>query len=265
VTVLIGTSGWHYAEWKGRFYPAETRPSEWLEYYSRRFRTVELNNAFYRLPTRDSFSTWAERVPEDFVISVKASRYLTHIRRLRDPADPVKRLLSAAESLEKALGPILLQLPPTLKSDPDALSDTLSAFPRRIKVAVEFRHPSWHEDRVRQVLEEHGAAWVMVDPSDRSRPHWRTTDWGYVRFHGGTGLPSSCYTRSPLETWAQRLGRIWSPRENLYCYFNNDGNGCAPRDARRFAAAVKRAGLHPSRVPGPRETPVVESPAIRTG
>jgi uncharacterized protein YecE (DUF72 family) len=254
--VFIGTSGWHYSDWKGRFYPAGSKSSDWLNYYSQRFGTVELNSAFYRLPTREAFQTWAEDIPDDFVIAVKASRYLTHIKRLHEPAEPIRRLLEAASGLGGALGPVLLQFPPTMRADPHGLAAALAEFPPTVRVAVESRHPSWQEDVIREVLEDHAAAWVLVDPADRSRPRWRTAEWGYVRFHAGTGSPGPCYTRSPLETWAKRLADIWTPVEDLYCYFNNDGNSCAPRDARRFAAAVSRAGLRPSRVPAQHETPL---------
>jgi uncharacterized protein YecE (DUF72 family) len=162
LTVWIGTSGWHYPEWKGSFYPRDRKPSDWLDYYSQRFRTVELNNAFYRLPTRDAFATWAATVPTDFVIAVKASRYLTHIRRLRDPAQAIGRLLDSASGLGTALGPVLLQFPPSLKADPDALGTALKEFPRTVRVAVEARHPSWYAEPIRKVLENHGAAWVLV-------------------------------------------------------------------------------------------------------
>lgn len=259
MAVLIGTSGWHYGHWKGHFYPEGTRSAEWLEYYSRRFQTVELNNAFYRLPSREAFEGWASDVPADFVVAVKASRYLTHTKRLRDSAEPVARLVAAAQGLGRKLGPLLLQLPPNLPADAGTLAATLRAFPKDVRVAVEPRHVSWRADKIRELLEKHHAAWVWVDPGDRNRPRWRTADWGYVRFHGGKGSPDSCYTRSPLETWAKRLAETWSPGDDLYCYFNNDSNCCAPRDARRFAAAVDRAGLHPSRVPGWRETPVAMS------
>lgn len=256
MTVFIGTSGWHYDHWKHLFYPDGVRPPQWLGYYSKRFQTVELNNAFYRLPSVEAFETWATQVPEDFVVAVKASRYLTHVKRLQDPSEPVERLLTAARGLGSRLGPVLLQLPPNLRSDPGVLTAVLRAFPSDVRVAVESRHPSWHDDKVRRVLEDCGAAWVWVDPSDAGRPRWRTAAWGYVRFHRGRSRPQPCYGRSPLETWAKHLATAWSAEDDLYCYFNNDTNGCAPRDARRFGAALTRAGLRPSRVPGQRETPV---------
>ena len=256
VTALIGTSGWHYSDWRGRFYPDEVRQNDWLRFYAGRFQTVELNNAFYRLPDRTAFQAWAEQVPDDFLIAVKASRYLTHVRRLKDPGEPVARLMAAARGLGHKLGPVLLQLPPSLHCDNEALARALGQFPKGVRVAVETRHDSWHGDRTREVLEAHGAAWVCVDPGGRRRPRWRTADWGYVRFHRGAGQPEPCYTRSPLQTWAKRIAATWDGGEDVLCYFNNDTHGCAPRDARRFAVAVSRVGLRPSRVPNPRETPV---------
>lgn len=254
--VLIGTSGWHYQHWKGGFYPASVPSTRWLEYYAERFATVELNNAFYRLPPAETFANWAAATPAGFVVAVKASRYLTHIKRLKDPAEPVERLMSRARSLGDRLGPVLLQLPPNLQADAGALDDTLRRFPAGIRVAVEVRHPSWFTSQVRSVLESHQAAWCIADGGSVEIPGWRTAGWGYVRFHHGSGRPPSCYTRPALERWARRLCERFGPDPDVYCYFNNDTNGCAPRDARWFAAALERAGMRPTRVPGPRETPV---------
>jgi uncharacterized protein YecE (DUF72 family) len=253
---LIGTSGWHYQHWKGGFYPGGVPASRWLEFYATRFQTVEVNNAFYRLPKGEMFSQWAAATPDDFVIAVKASRYLTHIKRLKDPAEPVARLMSRASELGARLGPVLLQLPPNLQANPGALDETLQHFPKGVRVAVEVRHPSWLSNEVRSVLENRGAAWCMADGGPIDIPRWRTAEWGYVRFHRGRGQPPSCYTRSPLETWARRLADLFDDRSDVYCYFNNDGHGCALRDARWFAAAVTRAGLSPTRVPAANETPV---------
>ena len=167
--------------------------------------------------------------------------------------------MTAANGLGSKLGPVLLQLPPTLRADPDALDATLRAFPKAVRLALEARHPSWYDDRIHKVLVTRRAAWVWVDPGDRKRPRWRTAEWGYMRFHGGTGSPPSCYTRSPLQTWARRLSEVWTSSEDVYCFFNNDGNGCAPHDARRFAGSLRNTGLHPSRIPRRNETPVVRN------
>ncbi|HET9075807.1 MAG TPA: DUF72 domain-containing protein [Acidimicrobiales bacterium] len=252
----IGTSGWQYRDWKGLFYPRSLPQRSWLDHYLERFATVELNNSFYRLPPAETFRHWREATPEGFVFAVKASRYLTHIKRLADPAEPVTRLMERASELGDRLGPVLLQLPPNLRADPAALDETLKQFPRGVRVAVEVRHPSWCTDQVRGVLERRGAAWCMADGGPVRLPRWRTADWAYVRFHRGTGTPESCYTRSPLETWARHLAELCGPSRDIYCYFNNDAHGCAVRDARRFGSAARRAGLTPTRVPGVRETPV---------
>lgn len=254
--VIIGTSGWQYRDWRGLFYPQSVPQRAWLGFYAERFATVELNNSFYRLPDGEAFRHWHDATPPGFVVAVKASRYLTHIKRLKDPAEPVQRLMSRAVELGDRLGPVLLQLPPNLQADPGALDATLRQFPTGTRVAVEVRHPSWFSEEVRAVLERREAAWCMADGGPVDLPRWRTAAWGYVRFHRGGGSPPPCYTRSPLETWARRLASMFSAGDDVYCYFNNDPHGCAVRDARRFAAAAGRAGLHPTRVPGWRETPV---------
>jgi uncharacterized protein YecE (DUF72 family) len=256
VTVFVGTSGWHYRHWRPRFYPPKLGTPKWLRFYSERFATVEVNNAFYRLPEKKVFEKWREETPEDFVVAVKVSRYITHVLRLRDSAEPVTRLMERATALGPRLGPILLQLPPNLRCDPDALDAALAAFGSGVRVAVEARHPSWFHDEVRQVLERHGDALCLADGGPVDVPRWRTSDWTYVRFHHGRSRPASCYTRSALEVWARDLSSMWKRSEDVYCYFNNDTNGCALRDARWFAAACTRYGMPATRVPRAGETRV---------
>jgi uncharacterized protein YecE (DUF72 family) len=231
-------------------------PSNWLRFYCERFATVELNNAFYRLPERATFEKWRDTTPSDFVFAVKASRYLTHVRRLRDPAQPVDLLMQRASGLESRLGPILLQLPPNLTADPTALDEVLSAFKGRARVALEARHASWFSKEVRAVLESHGAALCLVDGGPVDVPQWRTANWSYVRFHGGTGKPAPCYKRTSLETWVKELTSKWKRSEDVFCYFNNDPNGCALRDARWLAETCAHHGRPTTRVPDPRETRV---------
>jgi uncharacterized protein YecE (DUF72 family) len=231
-------------------------PSKWLGFYCERFATVELNSAFYRLPERSSFERWRDGTPDDFVFAVKASRYLTHVRRLHDATQPVDTLLERAAGLESRLGPVLLQLPPNLHANPPALDETLAAFHGRARVAVELRHASWFTDEVRSVLESHHAALCLVDGGAADVPKWRTTNWSYVRFHGGDGKPAPCYRRSSLDTWAEEIATNWKLSEDVFCYFNNDLNGCALRGARWFAQACARHGRATTRVPEPRETRV---------
>ena len=236
MAVLVGTSGWQYRHWRDDFYPPEVPQRLWLEYYAERFRTVENNSAFYRLPARETFAQWRERVPEGFVMAVKASRYLTHVRRLRDPAEPVRRLLDAAAGLGPTLGPVLIQLPPTLAADPGLLDDCLSRFTAGVRVAVEPRHPSWWTDRVRAVLAARNAALCWADRGGSpTAPLWRTADWGYLRFHEGTASPWPRYDAEALCGWAERVGTIWPNDATVYAYFNNDQGGAAIQDAEGFA------------------------------
>jgi uncharacterized protein YecE (DUF72 family) len=251
--VYIGTSGWQYADWRGRFYPEGLAQTKWLAHYASHFDTVELNNSFYRLPAEDTFEHWRAATPEHFVFSLKASRYLTHVRRLKEPEEPVRRLLDHAGRLGPKLGPVLVQLPANLRRDLAALEEVLVAFPRPTRVAFEPRHDSWFVDEVAEMLRAHHAALCLIDRPGQRAPLWRTAGWGYVRFHEGRAAPHPCYGRGALRTWAERLAGLWSPGDDVYAYFNNDRGGCAVRDGHRFALALASAGLVPSTVPSARE------------
>jgi uncharacterized protein YecE (DUF72 family) len=248
--VWIGTSGWQYRHWRGTFYPPELRLDDWLPFYARAFATLESNNAFYRLPERSTFERWAERTPDDFVMAVKVSRFLTHIKRLKAPAEPVDRFIRHATGLGRKLGPVLLQLPPQLHADPGRLARALDRFPDDVRVAVEFRHASWFSDEVRRILEERSAALCLADRRSRPvTPIWRTAPWTYVRFHQGTARPRPSYGETALASWAARLAELWSPADDVFVYFNNDFRTCAPRDAARFAGRLRRRGFDPTRTP----------------
>lgn len=249
MTVKIGTSGWQYRHWRGTFYPEKLPTSAWLPFYAESFDTVEVNNAFYRLPSAEVFERWAAATPEHFEVAVKASSYLTHNKRLREPAEPVTRLMTRATHLGKKLGPVLLQLPPTMRVEVGRLDETLSCFDPSVRVAVEARHESWDTEAVWEVLAAHDSAWCMADAPWRRWPAVRTASWGYLRFHEGRAVPKPCYGRQALQTWADRVAALWPGGEDVYAFFNNDPCACALRDARRFAAAVTRAGLETTRVP----------------
>jgi len=245
----VGTSGWQYRDWRGAFYPKAAPPRDWLRHYAERFATVELNNSFYRLPERADFERWREGTPDDFVLAVKASRFLTHVRRLRDPEGPVERFMERARGLGPKLGPVLLQLPPQLAADPGRLAHALDCFPADVRVAVEPRHDSWFVDGVRALLEERGAALCLADSPHRRTPAWATAGWGFVRFHEGLAEPRPCYAESALAAWAERIASLWPATADVYCYFNNDARACAVRDAAVFAGLARAAGLRPTRVP----------------
>jgi len=250
VTVWIGTSGWQYGDWREPVY-AGAPPARWLESYAARFATVESNNAFYRLPERAMFEAWAARTPPDFVMAVKVSRYLTHVRRLAAPAEPVERFLDRVAGLGTKLGPVLLQLPPTLSADHDRLEAALERFPASMRVAVEFRHSSWWTERTRALLSSHGAALCLTDRRGPTSPLWRTADWTFLRFHEGRASPRPCYGRAALASWAGRLLDGWGSRAEAFVYFNNDPRACAPHDAATFARSCRQAGLSPTRAPEP--------------
>ncbi len=248
--VLIGTSGWQYADWKARFYPERLPQRRWFEYAMDSFATVELNVSFYRLPKREVFDGWRERSPHDVAITVKMSRFLTHIKRLREPAEPVARLMGRADALGPKLGPILVQLPPDLPVDLPALDETLRCFPAGIRVAVEPRHPSWWTPDFRSLLEQRGAALVWADRKEAPvAPLWRTADWGYLRLHEGAAPVWPFYRRAALADWADRLAGTYSDDEDAFVYFNNDPGCAAVADAVTFAEEVSRRGRTGTRVP----------------
>ncbi|GAA3307417.1 DUF72 domain-containing protein [Streptomyces cinereospinus] len=251
MTLFVGTSGWQYKDWRGLLYPDGCPTRLWLEEYAAGFATVEVNNAFYRLPARETFAAWRERVPPDFVVAVKASRYLTHIKRLKEPQEPVHRLMAHASGLAGRLGPVLLQLPPTLRADPSLLDACLACFPAGTRIAVEPRHDSWWTPEVAEVLRSRRAALCWADVRARPvTPLWRTADWGYVRFHQGRARPWPRYGRRSLRTWLDRTAAAWSDTEDVYAYFNNDPGGAAVADAVAFAELAARAGRRVTRTPG---------------
>ena len=257
MTLWIGTSGWQYRHWRERFYPRGLPMDRWLDRYAEAFATVELNVTFYRQPRPEVFERWAGRVPDGFLFAVKASRFLTHVKRLRDPADSVEFLLEGARRLGPHLGPVLLQLPPDLEVDVERLDETLSAFPDDVRVALEPRHRSWFVEDVRSVLARHGAALCLADRHRVLTPDWATADWGYVRFHGGNALPPSCYRTGALEAWAARVASLWpAAGADVFAYFNNDHGGCALRDSGSFARLAVDAGLAPTAAPDPTSIPV---------
>jgi uncharacterized protein YecE (DUF72 family) len=255
--VLVGTSGWQYRDWRGLLYPPGLPQRRWLEHYASQYATVENNGAFYRLPATETFADWRSRTPEGFLMAVKASRYLTHIKRLRDPAEPVGRLLSAASGLGDRLGPVLLQLPPNLRADADALDGCLREFaafpgPRRVRVAVEFRHESWWTEQIRELLIRHGAALCWADRLGRPVTQlWRTADWGYLRLHEGAAQPWPRYGEQALRSWARRIAQTWADEEEVFAFFNNDPGGAAVHDAAAFAAIARQAGRRVTRVAVP--------------
>jgi uncharacterized protein YecE (DUF72 family) len=244
--VRIGCSGWSYDHWRGVLYPEHGSTGAWLSLYAEHFDTVEVNATFYRLPTRAAVERWASATPNGFCFAVKASRYLTHVRRLRGLEEGLGRLEERIVPLRSPtkLGPTLWQLPGTFRRDDERLAAALSALPRG-RHAFEFRHESWFADEVYELLERHDAALVVADraPGGAS-PQVRTADWWYLRFHVGRGRGGG-YTPRQLEEWASRIEAL---EGDVFAYFNNDWRGFAVRDAARLrdllgVPAPPRGGL----------------------
>jgi uncharacterized protein YecE (DUF72 family) len=235
--IVLGTSGWQYRDWRGRFYPDGLPQKKWLEHYAENFCTVEINNAFYRLPERTTFERWRQRTPADFCFAVKMSRYLTHIKRLKEPEEPIQRFFARADALGPKLGPVLFQLPPNLRRDTGLLDAALDLVPKGVKVTVEPRHDSWWVDATRTVLERHDAALCWADRHSRPlTPLWTTASWGYLRMHEGRAKPWPRYGRTALASWVRRIAEFTC----VYVYFNNDPGGAAITDARAFKALSER-------------------------
>jgi uncharacterized protein YecE (DUF72 family) len=230
--VWIGCSGWNYDDWRGRLYPQSEPRRRWLELYAERFETVEVNATFYRLPTRDAVAVWVEQTPERFEFAVKASRYLTHVKRLRDVGEGIKRFYERLEPLIQAarLGPVLWQLPENFHRDDGRLDGLLQALPRG-RHTIEFRHPSWFEAAVLDRLRHHDVALTIGDhPKRPFQTHGATASWRYVRFHYGARGRDGNYSPKELDEWARRIAG-WRRTRELYAYFNNDWRGYAPANA----------------------------------
>jgi uncharacterized protein YecE (DUF72 family) len=236
--VRIGCSGWSYDHWRGVIYPAKGSTASWLELYAEHFDTVEVNATFYRLPTRGAVEHWASRTPQAFCFAVKASRYLTHVRRLRGLEEGIPRLDERIEPLRSTskLGPVLWQLPSSFSRDDARLGAALALLSRG-QHAFEFRHDSWFVEEVYELLRAHDAALVVADRAPAGASPWvQTTDWAYLRFHYGRGRNGN-YTAGQLAEWADRIAAVDG---DVYAYFNNDWEGFAVENAERLRDLLGR-------------------------
>ena len=242
--VHVGCSGWQYRHWRGNFYPAELPQSRWFAHYAQVFDTVEINNSFYRLPSRETFDKWREQAPRGFVYAAKASRFLTHMKKLRDPADPLARFFDAAQHLRDRLGPILYQLPPRWPIDVERLDAFLAALPRGHRHVIEFRDTSWYDDRVFERLERHGVALCLHDMQGSATGRRAVGPFVYVRFHFGTERYGGRYEDRRLDEWADWLRARLADGRDVFAYFNNDIGGHAPRDAVRLRERLTSGATH---------------------
>ena len=231
----MGCSGWNYKSWRGRFYPSDLASAHWLEYYATRFDTVEVNNTFYRLPERATFESWRAQVPTGFMFGVKASRFLTHMKRLLQPEEPIERLFSRVAGLGRALGPVLYQLPATLTIDLPRLDRFLRALPRRSGLTrlhvVEFRDPSWYIAETFALLNQRRVALCLHDKLGSAIKKPFVGPFVYVRFHGTSGRYHGSYSRRQLQWWAHVLSEQVQEGRRVFAYFNNDPEAVATANA----------------------------------
>jgi uncharacterized protein YecE (DUF72 family) len=242
--IWIGTSGWHYESWRGAFFPKGLMVKHQLDYYASQFTTTELNGVFYRTPTEAAVRGWREQTGDDFVFAWKASKFITHWKRLSDRSvNSLALLESRLALLSPKAGPVLFQLPPQFKVDADRLAGFLKLLPAKRRYSFEFRHPGWYEPRILRMLSDRNISLCLSDHHDAPAPWQRTADFVYVRGHGPGGRYKGNYPLATLSTWAERI-RSWKAQGcDVYVYFDNDQKSAAPADA------LKLRGLLPSRVP----------------
>ncbi len=236
--IWIGCSGWHYKHWKSIYYPPGTATADYLTYYLQDFNTVEINNSFYRLPTPETFAAWYHAVPADFLFSVKASRFITHMKKLKDPQQSIARFFENVANLQEKLGPILFQLPPQWRCDVARFKDFLKALLPYYRYTFEFRDHSWYNEAVYQLLQSHRAAFCIYDLEYHLSPLEVTTDFVYVRLHGPLNKYDGSYSEATLYEWAQRCKNWQQSGKEVFVYFDNDMHGYAPFNARRLRELI---------------------------
>ena len=244
--VLVGTSGWSYPHWRGPFYPPEVRPDGFLAYYAGRFDTVEVNSSFYRLPAETTVRRWRDLAPPGFTYAVKATRFITHYRRLKDAQEPLAQFLERVSVLDVALGPLLFQLPPSFPLRLERLEAFLALLPARPPVAFEFRQATWFVPGVYDALARRGAAFCISDLHGRATPEIVTAPLVYVRLHG-PGRYSGSYDDASLAAWAEKCAAWARDGRQVRVYFDNDQRGYAARDAGRLRELLGQTPSGPRR------------------
>jgi len=236
---FIGTSGWVYPHWQGFFYPKDLPEKNWLAFYSKSYKSVEINSSFYHSMARKVYEGWNQKVPNDFVFAIKSSRFITHVKKLKDCQEPLERLLDESSGLEKKRGVILFQLPPRWKADVKRLMSFSASFPKEVRFAFEFRDESWLADDILKILEKKNCALCIQDS-----PYWPsreviTANFVYLRFHGGRLLYTSNYSDKELSKWAEKIKKWLDQGLDVFAYFNNDAMGYAIENAKTLEEMVK--------------------------
>jgi uncharacterized protein YecE (DUF72 family) len=238
--VHIGTSGWHYKHWIGPFYPPKLPASRYLDFYKDRFAAAEINGSFYRMPSIGTLAAWRDAVPADFRFAAKASRFITHAKKLALPISLYERFFDGIATLEPRLGPILFQLPPRWRFNRERLAAFLAALPLRYRYAFEFREPSWLNDEAYALLRKHRTALCLYHIAGFESPIETTTDFVYIRLHGPGGKYQGTYDDAALRRWARRI-RAWAREgKEVWCFFDNDDSGYAAKDALRLKAMLPK-------------------------
>lgn len=232
--VYIGTSGWNYKHWRGKFYSDGSKQDEWFKYYTEKLSSVEINNSFYQLPDTDTWKKWHRQAPRGFSYAVKASRYITHMKKLKEPSDSLDKLLSRARLLKSHLGPILFQLPPKWNCNIERLESFLKNLPRKNRFTMEFRDQSWWDDEVFSLLREHGVAFCIYHLAGDQSPKEITAPFIYIRLHGPGDKYRGSYSTRALAGWAGAISKWQSQGRDVYCYFDNDEAGYAAINAVRL-------------------------------
>ena len=236
--IHLGTSGWHYDHWRGPFYPPSAKTEDFLPYYCKYFHTVEINNTFYQLPQKETLDMWRDTVPAGFIFSVKGSRYITHMKKLKDPEKSVGKFLERVEVLGEKLGPILFQLPPRWKLNPERLEAFLEALPGEQRYALEFRDTTWFSDITYRILRDHGAAFCIYELAGTLSPKEITADFIYLRLHGPKGPYQGQYGTQVLAGWAGSFSAWHRQKKDIFCYFDNDQAGYAAQDAMKLQEMI---------------------------
>lgn len=232
--IRIGTSGWHYNHWTKLFYPPELPKNEWLQHYAKHFDTVEINNTFYQLPKEKSLNRWRQHTPKNFVYAVKANRYITHVKKLKDASESLERFFQSVRLLKEKLGPVLYQLPPGLHKDIDLLRNFIKLLPKDVAGFFEFRHKSWLSEDVFNLLDESAVGFCIHDLAGIQTPRIITGNMIYVRFHGPAGRYRGDYSPSQLRNWAQWIKDNRQNARSIYVYFNNDIHANAVYNAKQL-------------------------------
>lgn len=237
--LYIGTSGWNYKHWRENFYPEDLKQKDWLNFYSERLKSVEINNSFYHLPDIKTFNDWERIVPKNFTFAVKGSRYITHMKKLKDPKQIFKKLFSHAKHLKNKLGPFLFQLPPRWKYNKERFEAFVTALPDKYRYTFEFRNKSWWNDEILELLKKYNLAFCIYELAGDLSPNEVTADFIYIRLHGPEGKYEGDYTKQKLSGWARFISNWQYKNKDVYIYFDNDQKGYAVKNAQEFQKMMK--------------------------